>query len=555
MKRHIGPILLVLVLSFWVIRPLLTAGFFPMHDDTQVGRVIAMGRALRNGQFPVRWVSDLGYGYGYPIFNFYGPLPYYVGGSFYALGLSGLTATKIMFIMGLMLAGFAMYAFVASVAGRVAGMTAAILYSYAPYHAVEAYVRGAVGEQWVLMFIPLIAWGFTLTFDKGKRTRGVLIGGFSFAGAILSHTLLGYVTALGVFGTLFTYWIAAVRRRQSDASLLAAHVRTVVIGLGVSAFFWLPAIAEMGYTSVRGQIGPTAYFRDHFVCIGQLWSSPWGYGGSAPGCADGLSFKLGKIQALLAAIGMLAFLSARRKTDPRLRSAMIGGLAVTVIALFLMVSPSFSVWEIVPYLRYLQYPWRFLSFAAFGLALLSSGVFLKLSGKALRVGTAMLIVLGTIGVNAKLFVPQYTDHTSPESYEDIYELRYRVSKISDEYLPTSFTRPQRRDEIALSTIPQLPGMSVESVTETETYRKYVVESVFARDLVLNSVDFPGWRYFINGQPVSASVRNGNPVLSLSEGPVTLEMRFTDTPVRSIGNILSILTLASVVFVYGKKTVA
>src|SRR5258708_39914671 len=108
MKKLFG-FVIVLVLSCFIIRPLLTSGYFPMHDDTQVARVVVMGRALRQGQFPVRWVSDLGYGYGYPIFNFYGPLPYYIGGYFYMLGTSALPATKIMFITGVLLAGIIMY--------------------------------------------------------------------------------------------------------------------------------------------------------------------------------------------------------------------------------------------------------------------------------------------------------------------------------------------------------------------------------------------------------------------------------------------------------------
>ena len=101
MKRHIFSLIVLLLLSFGAIRPLLAKGFFPMHDDTQVGRVIVMGKALRNGQFPVRWVSDLGYGYGYPLFNYYGPLPYYVGGFLYALGLPAVEATKVIFLIRL----------------------------------------------------------------------------------------------------------------------------------------------------------------------------------------------------------------------------------------------------------------------------------------------------------------------------------------------------------------------------------------------------------------------------------------------------------------------
>ncbi|KKR71564.1 MAG: hypothetical protein UU15_C0048G0007, partial [Candidatus Levybacteria bacterium GW2011_GWC2_40_7] len=108
MKKVIG-LIFVIILSFWSVKSLIERGYFPMHDDTQVARVVVMGKALRNGQFPVRWVSDLGYGYGYPLYNFYGPLPYYFGGSLYALGVDSVMATKWMFGIGTVLAAVTMY--------------------------------------------------------------------------------------------------------------------------------------------------------------------------------------------------------------------------------------------------------------------------------------------------------------------------------------------------------------------------------------------------------------------------------------------------------------
>src|SRR3989344_3007175 len=102
-------LILVLILSFWAIKPLFVNGFFPMHDDTQVARVFEMGKALRDGMFPVRWVQDLGYGYGYPIFNFYAPFAYYVGGLFNIIGFNALIATKMMMGLGIILSGIFMY--------------------------------------------------------------------------------------------------------------------------------------------------------------------------------------------------------------------------------------------------------------------------------------------------------------------------------------------------------------------------------------------------------------------------------------------------------------
>lgn len=99
----------ILILTLITLRYLCIPGFFPMHDDAQVARVVSMGKALTEGQFPVRIVPGLGYGLGYPIFNFYGPLPYYVGGALYVLGISGLAATKIMIGVGVSVGVLAMY--------------------------------------------------------------------------------------------------------------------------------------------------------------------------------------------------------------------------------------------------------------------------------------------------------------------------------------------------------------------------------------------------------------------------------------------------------------
>ena len=108
MKKIIG-CCIVFVLSIFAIRSLFINGYFPMHDDTQVARVVVMAKALSEGQFPVRWVSDLGYGYGYPIFNFYGPLPYYVGGAIHAIGIDSVVATKWMFGIGAVTAAISMW--------------------------------------------------------------------------------------------------------------------------------------------------------------------------------------------------------------------------------------------------------------------------------------------------------------------------------------------------------------------------------------------------------------------------------------------------------------
>ena len=99
MKRF-AIILLGFVLTFAALRFLLNTTFFPIHDFTHVTRLVEMDRAIQDGEFPVRWSKNLGYGYGMPLFNFYGPTPFYVAEVFHSIGLNYLFSIKAMvFVM------------------------------------------------------------------------------------------------------------------------------------------------------------------------------------------------------------------------------------------------------------------------------------------------------------------------------------------------------------------------------------------------------------------------------------------------------------------------
>lgn len=548
MKRHILSFILLLILSWPSVSVLSTDGYFPMHDDTQVGRVIAMGRALRNGQFPVRWVSDLGYGYGYPIFNFYGPLPYYFGGMLYALGFSGLAATKFMFGAGLLLSVLTMYAFM-SIWGRLAGIVGGLLYLYVPYHALDVYVRGAVGEYWAMAFLPLLFMGGFLIY-RGKVKRGITIGAFGLAGVILSHTILGYIT-VGASVFFVLVWLCIhVFFTKFRASMLNPLI-LILAGLGLSSFFWLPAITEMRFTNVSGQIGGTADFRDHFVCIEQLWDSPWGFGGSAPGCEDGLSFRLGKFHILAAVAAFLLLLRIGTKAG---KSGLFFSAGI-VMSLFFLLPVSKPVWEALPFFSYIQYPWRFLSFAVFGLSsLIALGVG-TISNIFGRSTVAVITVSAVLTLYPKLFTPQYTYAKPANSFETDDELRFTVSQISDEYLPPDVPRPDDIKDIVRDTIMGSEWLIVNPERDTETYSRFVVRAAQETKVRINRAYFPGWIYIVNGKQVTPEIDGGLPYITVPAEPTVVELHFRNTPVRITGNIISIVTLGVFILLYGKKTIS
>ncbi|MBI5620963.1 hypothetical protein HY949_04235 [Candidatus Gottesmanbacteria bacterium] len=552
MKRHILPFILILFVSYWAIRPLVGSGYFPMHDDTQVARVIVMGRALLNGQFPVRLVSGLGYGYGYPLFNFYGPLPYYFGGGLSAVGVDPVVATKIMMAVGMVLAGISMYVFGAAVFGRTAGILAAALYVFAPYHAVLLFVRGAVGELWGYALLPIIFLGWYIGKNPKRERSGIWIGGLGLAGVILSHTITGYViVVLYTVGLLLCSLIFLLKKKLLS-SYVRFHALVLMVGLGLSAFFWVPAIIEMGYTNVADQIGGGADFRDHFVCAGQLWNSLWGFGGSVRGCIDGLSFKAGKLHIVLGIVGLLFAVAHLKKG---FWNHTVGLLSLIAIGSVVMTT-SFSrpVWEWVPGMSFIQYPWRFLSGIALSLSAVGASLLVWINNRGVRVTLCMTICIVVIITSAKLFIPQYMYEKPTALFESPEDISWRASRVSDEYLPSGFQAPASIDHIARGIVLSDPngGLRVETEIDTETYGKLQIESRTSRKITLNRVYFPGWDYWVNGKRQEIVVENGLPVIVVPQGRSVVELRFGNTLPRIIGIILSIGILICFFKTYGKK---
>ena len=245
------PIILVILLSYWAIKPFFAPGFFPMHDDTQVARIYEMGKALSDGMFPVRWAADLGYGYGYPIFNFYAPFAYYFGGALNLLGLDALVSAKLMMIVGIILSGVFMYLLARELWGKIGGLVSSLFYVYAPYHAVDIYVRGDVAEFWAYAFIPLAFYGFLKVY-KEKKWKYIVIGAFGFSGVILSHNLTAMMITPFLMFLLFFLLISDTKEKIGS---IFYFLITLFFGISISAFYWLPALVEMKFTNVLSQIG------------------------------------------------------------------------------------------------------------------------------------------------------------------------------------------------------------------------------------------------------------------------------------------------------------
>src|SRR3989304_998389 len=159
MKR-IVPVIFVCITAILISLPLLKTGFYIIHDDQQIARLFLFDQALKAGQFPVRWVEELGFGFGYPLFVFYPPLVYIVGELFHLIGFSFVDSIKLVFFTSIFASGLAMYILVKELWGRYAGTVSAFFYILVPYRAIDVYVRGALAESFSFVWLPVILWSF-----------------------------------------------------------------------------------------------------------------------------------------------------------------------------------------------------------------------------------------------------------------------------------------------------------------------------------------------------------------------------------------------------------
>lgn len=559
--KTILPVVIVLLISLLTVRPLSLPGFFPMHDNTQVERVYEMSKAVSDGMFPVRWVQDLGYGYGYPIFNFYAPLAYYEGAKLVLLGLSALTATKLMIGVGMLIAGVGMYLLVSSLFGSLSGILGGLLYQFGLYHAVDLYVRGDVSELWAYGIFPFLLWGIYNIAFKQRKVFWMGMTSVFFAALIASHNLSAFMVTPFVFVTIIFLSIL-----DKSWKTLLYGISALLLGVGLAASYALPVFFEMKYTNVLSQIAGSNNFRDHFVCLPQLWSSPWGFGGSVPGCVDGLSFAIGKIHIVLlvgATIGaIILFKKAKART-----TVILFNIVLAFLGVFLTLQISQPIWESVPSFAFLQYPWRFL-FVILAYGSLSGGAAVWLIEQMVaapykKIMGGVFVLLSVIAIlilYGKYFTPRTLYPLNSEYFTNTAHITFNVSKISDEYMPKGFIKPKKATDVPNVIVLPHKNIAVKVITNKTQEKLLLITATKSTLISIAVAPFPAWEFLLNKKIIKANETNSGYQLWVSQGVTMLDIRFVQTPIERLGNAISVAS-AIIIFLaimggiytwYGKK---
>ena len=435
MKRFFHLVFLIalaLVIIYPAAKPLFHAEFYQVHDYTHVARLAEMDLAIKDGHFPVRWSKNFGFGYGMPLFNFYGPTPFYLGEVFHVAGFGFITSIKMVIYLSFLGSFLGMYLLAREYWGALGALVSATAVTYAPYRAVDAYVRGSINELFGITFT-ILALAFLIKWIRSGHIGWFVAGAFSLFGLITSHN----VTALMAIPAIMIFALVEILNHKSRfLNLAMGMMAMIILGIGLSATYSLPAFAEKNNTSISSITTGYFDFHQHFLYLRQFLNSPWGFGGSIYGLEDGLSFEVGKIHLLLAIMTVLLFLPAFKKLPQLKNVLLISGVIIAGSMLMTTFKTQF-IWEHIPLLSFIQFPWRFLSLIIIFISLLAGGSIMVLSRlKINQIPLTLTCILLLTVYNQTYFKPEkYTEHAEDLYYSDPAKIQSKMSNTLPDYIP------------------------------------------------------------------------------------------------------------------------
>ncbi len=562
---HLAAALFISIIAAW---PLLSdPGFLNTRGGGDspflLQRVQQLGLALADGHFPVRWMPDASYGYGYPFFNYYAPLSIYIASALDFLGFGLVWAIKITQLLGFIAAAWSMFAL-----GKRwfrndwAGLLTSAAYTLAPFHMVNVYVRGdSLAEFWAMAFYPVIIYlADTLVREATARSRkrmirAVLLLGLSYAAVILSHNISALIFT--PFLLLYVLLVTVVQSKGNRLSTFLWTCAALAVGLALSSWFWLPALAEQSYAQLDPVTSGYFHFENHFRSIDLVQQSfAFDYD-----VVEGKSFAMGLLQTILALVGMVsiayyAWKKHKRAPDssnsdeaPSLVSTLFIAISL-IIATIMITALSRPLWENLPLLSFAQFPWRFLSIQAFAAALAAGGIALLPWRKVV----VPVVILVLIAVSLAGLDPDFLDIGDEDiTAKNLAEYEWFTgnigSTVSAEYLPrTVIPRPFTSawiNEGARDSVQVLAGEinSISALERLAARQTWSVEVVSPEaEIAFPTLQWPGWKAKVDEEDVeiAAAYSSGMIVLEIPAGLHQVELKLTRTPVRWIAEIISLV---------------
>lgn len=507
-KSNLIFIFLAILISSIGIISILKPGFFLTDDgNSMVIRFSAFYEALRSGQFPVRFLSRLNFGYGYPVSDFLYPLFMYIGIPIHVLGISFVNTIKVIFLLSFLSGTIFTFLWLRKLFDEKSAFLGSVVYSLFPYHLLDIYKRGSIGEVLALGIVPFILWQI--------ERRSFVWGSVGIFFLILSHNTLAvlFLIFIALYAILDIY-VSKNRNLKSYYGFIA------VIGLGLSSFFSIPAVFDLQYTVFsKTQVSDWSKYFSDFTQIG--------------------------FSTLIIFLTFI-FLVGIKKIDIKKHRLTLLMFAVGAVSIFLSTSVSSNLWKILPS-SFVQFPFRFLSVAILATAFLSGSLISQFKNK-LQIGV-LIVFLVLVFFSSKNFLTPNISQNYPDSF---YSTNQDSTTVKNEYMPRWVE--QVPNKMASQVAEVLSGESkLKNLVSKGTNIKFDLDSKGKSLIQISKIYFPGWEVYIDGGKTNIFYNNRYGIIQfeVGKGNHIIEAKFHETNVRLLSDVISIVSLFLLIFVSKK----
>ncbi len=512
-RKKINLFVLLVLLSSIVCISIFRPGVYESGDFMiHIYRTIEFYHSLQEGQFLPSWAAGLNATYGYPLFIFNYPLPYYFISFFHAFGFSFILSMKMFLATNFILSGIFMYLFAKETfKNTVAAFTTAIFYLFAPYHLIDLHFKNVIGEILVFTILPLTFYFFQKLW-KEKTGLWLALASLSVALLIMSHVVLALFSMILIFG----YAIFLSRQKEH---LLRTCI-PLLLGSIATLYIWATPFFMTQYT-MFSQATNFVYFPQFF----ELLYAPWRMGFLFQGHRGELSFLLGYTHILV--ILSLFFLFFRKMILSRYKTSILFWLVVLCLIIFLITPASKFLWGTFTFLK-VTGSHRLLLLAAFVSSILAGYLSLHLlRRKKLLIILLFITVFSTIlNWGHRRVIPAITE-------QHIISTVWKSTAHGEGHFYANSQYRSLKDPW-FSKLPKTPIEFVSGVGEMKALKHnslnhtYIINAKTPVTIRENTLYFPGWQIWSNDKQITA-IPDGEGVTTfkLPKGLYYIDMRYQD----------------------------
>lgn len=518
--------------SLAILIPFFSLGTASGHDiQFHIQSWIDAAGQWKEGIVYPRWTEWANYGFGEPRFIFYPPLSWMLGA---ALGsvfpwtwIPGLFVLVVQTFAGL--SAFALLRRLLE-EFRVA-VFGAVLFTANPYALVVIYMRSDFAELLASAFLPLLllaALRLCGYLEQDQTLRKSLVH-FSvlFAAVWLSNAPAGVLATYG-FTLLFTW--AALTQRNLEPGLRGSA--GMALGFGLASFYLIPAAYEQRWVNIAGALAGGLTPSDNFLFAHTTDVEHDAFNHIASYIAAAL---IAGMIAAAAGLYRRQFAAQQEKTSKSKLWAAVFVLGAAASVMMLPVTTVF--WMLLPKLRFVQFPWRWMGLLAVVFVVFVSASIARRMFVLTSVFTALLLTLTAV----YLVKHTWWDTEDVNSVKEAVDTRAGFEG-TDEYDPVGDDHtdiPQHQPETKLMG----PG---ESAAATKSALRVIRWTAEDRTITLRVsqpstvrlrlLHHPSWQVTLDGRPVKTSrtISYDAILVPVPAGESRIEAHFIRTTDRTIG---------------------